>query len=181
MFQSIWVKLIHSLKQSSSGCIHPLKKYVCVGCNMVSHRKGIPDFCLFLENRGRKKNAFFVYFFCFSPSQSWNRMILPRFDHSRIPLKCLCWAKVRACAQSLETSQRQIKQLKSDCQGRESLIMSQSHSHHRLFHFPFLLHSLGRVLKEWFNILGITLLTAKAHQLTCYILFFFKSLQKTEA
>lgn len=52
---------------------------VCISCCFA--QRGIPDFCLFfLENRGRKKNAFL---------SSSRRTCLPRFDHSHIPLRFL--------------------------------------------------------------------------------------------
>lgn len=86
--------------------------FVCVSALFsVSHRKEFLTFVLFFLfffNRGWKK------MFCFFPLQRCSRVILPRFDHSRIPLKFLCWAKVWVCAQSLEKSQRQITQLEED-------------------------------------------------------------------
>lgn len=99
--------------------------------------------------------SFFFFFFSVFEPQGF-ATFRPQSHSSEI----LALGEGRVCVQSLETSQRQIKQLQgddfrfcqmtdshkdsSDCQGRESL-MSQSHSHCCLFYFLFLFDSLGRV------------------------------------
>lgn len=143
MFQSIWVKLNHSLKQFRSGG---------GGFIFCFTQKRIPDFCpFFLENRGRKKNAFLVCLF-FSSSQSCNRMTLPRSDHTSHSFwnSRPGWRLGLSIITGDEPARREtvkwrwfwvvkwLKVIKSD--------MSQSHWHCCLFHFLFLPAQPGKSL-----------------------------------
>lgn len=130
MLQSIWLKLMHSLKQSSSGCIWPLKKCVCVFFFCFT-QKGIPYFCLFLENRGRKKNAFF-FVVCFF-SLLLLRVGTTRFCHVLTTVTFL-WNSCVGRRLGLYTIAGDEPETNKTVQGRWfwtvikiSLIMSQSH------------------------------------------------------
>lgn len=82
------VKLIHSLKQSSPIALSPWTKVFLFPAEWNSWLLSS-----FRKQRAEEEKCLFVFFSFFPPSW-WNHTVLPRFHHSHIPLKFLCWVKV---------------------------------------------------------------------------------------
>lgn len=108
----------------------------------------------FRKQRAEKKNAlccFFSFFFCVGATWFCHVSTTATFLwHScvgrRVSLRTIAGDDPeanKAVVWRWLWIAKWLRVIKSDHEGPESL--SQCHSHHRLFHFPFLLHSLGRV------------------------------------